>query len=73
MHTSKVWADFNGLFGELLCISHKETVLDESGQTLTLMPGMHLTAFMEDADENGKRNDLLASGTVEASPDLAAV
>ena len=30
---------------------------------------MLLTAFDEDADENGVRDDLVASGVVEPSPD----
>jgi hypothetical protein len=44
-----VRADFNGLFGDILCLSHKGTC--------------------EDADERGNRDDLLASGTVERSPE----
>ena len=65
----KVWADFNGVFGELLCLSHKDTALDENEQPVKLSSGMRLTAYMEDEDENGKRDDLLASGTVEPSPE----
>ncbi len=30
---------------------------------------MMLTAFDEDSDEHGQRDDLLATGTVEPSPD----
>jgi hypothetical protein len=33
-----------------------------------LASGMHLTAYDEDADEHGNRDDLVASGTVEPSP-----
>jgi hypothetical protein len=64
----KVWADFNGLFGELLCLSHGDTSTDEHGSKVALRAGMKLTAFTEDLDENGNRDDLTASGTVEASP-----
>jgi hypothetical protein len=63
----KVWADFNGLFGELLCLSHKDAVVDEIGQTVPLAAGMQVTAYMED-EEDGQRDDLIASGTVEPSP-----
>jgi hypothetical protein len=65
----RVRADFNGLFGDILCLSHKETCLDAEGEVVTLHEGMCVTAFDEDADEQGNRDDLLASGTVERSPE----
>jgi hypothetical protein len=64
----RVRADFNGLFGELLCLSHKDTSEDADGNLITLQAGMALTAFDEDADEHGNRDDLIASGIVEPSP-----
>lgn len=64
----RVRADFNGLFGELLCLSHKDTCEDENGNFVTLKAGMVLTAFDEDVDEHGSRDDLIASGVVERSP-----
>src|SRR5580704_924035 len=66
--TLRVRADFNGLFGELLCLSHKDTCEDVDGNLVTLRTGMVLTAFDEDADEHGNRDDLIASGIVEPSP-----
>jgi len=70
-YPKRVWADFNGLFrsGKILCLSHKNTSIDEDGNTVKLHRGMHLTAFMEDEDGDGKRDDLIASGIVEASPE----
>ena len=65
----RVQADFNGLFGDLLCLSHKDTCLDADGNTVTLQNGMTLTAFDEDSDEKGNPDDLVASGTVEPSPE----
>ena len=65
----KVRGDFNGLFGELLCLSHSDTCVDESGAPIQLRSGMVVTAFDEDADEHGVRDDLIATGTVEPSPD----
>lgn len=64
----KIWADFNGLFGPLLCLSHSKTAKDENGKEVTLRAGMKITAFMEDLDESGNRDDLLATGIVEKSP-----
>jgi hypothetical protein len=64
-----VRADFNGLFGNILCLSHGPTCKEQSGAEIPLSAGMILTAFDEDADENGNRDDLVATGTVEPSPD----
>lgn len=64
----RVRADFNGLFGELLCLSHKDTSEDADGNLVTLQAGMALTAFDEDTDVHGNRDELIASGIVEPSP-----
>ena len=64
-------ADFNGLFGDILCLSHNDTCLDETGAQVTLRAGMIVTAFDEDVEE-GKPDDLIATGTVEPSPDWLA-
>ncbi len=69
MKQIKVYADFNGLFGDVLCLSHEDTCKDEIGNEVSLNEGMTIIAFDMDADENGKRDDLIASGTVESSPD----
>jgi hypothetical protein len=65
----RVRADFNGLFGEILCLSHADTCEDEDGNIVQLRAGLVITAFDEDLDEHGNRDDLLASGTVEPSPE----
>jgi hypothetical protein len=63
-----VRADFNGLFGDLLCLSHGPTCIEQSGAEVTLFAGLLLTAFDEDASEHGNRDDLVATGAVEPSP-----
>ena len=68
-NSPKVYADFNGVFGELLCLSHGETCKDESGAEVHLRAGMIVTAFDQDADEQGVRDDLIATGVVEQSPE----
>ena len=65
----RLWADFNGLFGDLLCLSHGDSARDESGAQVELREGMAATAVMEDLDANGERDDLVASGLVERSPE----
>jgi hypothetical protein len=65
---SRLRADFNGLFGNILCLSHEDTCLDEEGDAVALRAGMSATAFDLDF-EDGKPDNLLASGTVEPSPE----
>ena len=69
MATLKLRADFNGLFGDVLCLSHGDSCVDAKGVTVQLCAGMAVIAFDEDADEKDQRNDLIASGIVEQSPD----
>lgn len=64
----RVRADFNGLFGDTLCLSHEDTCIDESGAVVRLHEGLILTAYDEDVDEHGKRDDLIARGKVAPSP-----
>lgn len=68
MHQYKVRADFHGLFADVLCLSHEDTCLDEKGAVIHLREGLILTAYDEDADEHGNRDDLIARGRVEPAP-----
>ena len=54
---------------EICLLPHKETSEDLHGNLVILREGMVLTAFDEDLDENGNRDDLIASGIVERSPE----
>jgi hypothetical protein len=67
--TARLRADFNGLFGDLLCLSHRDVGVDESGKEVILEPGMTVTAFDPDEDEHGGPGFLVATGTVVPSPD----
>jgi hypothetical protein len=68
MRLPKLHADFNGHFGYMLCLSHDDTCLEDQGRSIQLYSGMEAIAFNEDFDENGKRDDLIVTGTVERSP-----
>lgn len=68
MAPPRLRADFNGLFGDLLCLSHAGTCPDEHGAEVALHSGMRVTAYDADADAEGRRDDLIASGVVEPSP-----
>jgi hypothetical protein len=65
---NRLRADFNGLFGNILCLSHEDFCLDEEGAAVALRAGMNVTAFELDS-EDGKPDNLIASGTVEPSPE----
>ncbi len=56
VHPKRVRADFSGLFSEVLCLSHQDTCIDEDGEHVLLQEGMKLTAFDEDLDEHGNRD-----------------
>jgi hypothetical protein len=68
----EVWADFNGLFSQLLCLTHKDYCLDAAGNQVPMKAGMMVRAFMEDTDDDGAPDDLVATGVVERSPDWLA-
>ncbi|MFN7924487.1 MAG: hypothetical protein U0Q16_30580 [Bryobacteraceae bacterium] len=63
-----VRADFNGLFGDVLCLSHSDRCIDYSGQEVEFRTGMIVTAFEEDGDD-GEPDCLVATGVVEPSPE----
>lgn len=69
MDSPRLRADCNGLFEDLLCLSHQDTCEDELGHTVTLCSGMVATAYDEDTNDAGERDDLIASGVVEPSPE----
>jgi len=72
--TPDAWisTDFNGFLEPgLLCLSHEETAVDVSGRKVNLVEGMVVTAFDFDADENGRPDRILVTGTVERSPKYA--
>ena len=65
--------DFNGFLEPgLLCLAHSETAKDVSGREVRLYEGMVVTAFDLDSDDQGRPDRILATGTVERSPDFAA-
>ncbi len=61
--------DFNGLFGDLLCISHSDTATDDAGVTVALSEAMEVLAFEEDVDDDGSPAFLVARGLTVRSPD----
>jgi len=64
----KIRADFNGLFGDVLCLSHEETCFDETG-AVQLCDGLSITAYEDDPDIDGNPDVLIANGKVTRAPD----
>jgi hypothetical protein len=64
-------ADFNGLCGDLLCLSHGEPCRDASGSPVELSEGLRVIAFEDDSFEN-KPSYLVASGSIESAPEELA-
>ena len=60
--------DFNGLFGDLLCLSHSDVSTDDTGVAVPLSSGMDVVAFEEDI-EDGQACYLVARGRVVPSPE----
>ncbi|MGZ8180604.1 MAG: hypothetical protein ACXWT1_01455 [Methylobacter sp.] len=56
---------------DLLCLSHGESLRTADGRLIELRAGMSITAYDEDTDDDGNRDDIFASGIVEISPEFA--
>ena len=64
----RLLADFNGLFGDVLCLSHSDHAKDEFGNSVELFEGMKVLAYAEDSLPDDSPAFLVARGTVEVSP-----
>jgi hypothetical protein len=60
-------ADFNELFGDMLCISHSDTATDEHGAEVALERGMLVAAFEQAMGQNGEAAFLVARGSLVRS------
>ncbi|WP_426106842.1 hypothetical protein [Massilia sp. TSP1-1-2] len=66
MNSKKFCVDFNEMVeGNLVLFSADDTKRDTNGELVVLYEGMEVTVFMEDLDEIGNRDDLVASGRLE--------
>ena len=69
MDSPPVWADFNGLFGDVLCLTHEERAQGEDGSRIELREGMRILAFDLDANDEGKSDKIIATGIVARPPE----
>ncbi|AIL44315.1 hypothetical protein [Elizabethkingia anophelis] len=66
MKLARIQVDFNELIeNDLVLLSQQDIKLDYSGQEVLLFPGKEIDIYMDDTDENGAVDNLVASGTVE--------
>ena len=66
MSGSRLYVDFNELIDEdLVLLSQTDVTLDHQGNEVFLYPGKHVDIYMDDIDDNGIVDCLIASGAVE--------
>lgn len=70
--TLRLYADFNGLFGDVLCLSHDETCRTPGGEQVEVTEGAAAVALEPDSDADVNPMELFASGTIERAPDELA-
>ena len=66
MDNSRLYVDFNELIeNDLVLLSQQDIKLDYGGKEVLLFQGKQVDIYMDDRDENGFIDNLVASGTVE--------
>lgn len=68
----RLTTDFNGLFGDTLCLSHEETCHTPEGEHVVVTEGMSAVALEPDSDEHGNPMELFATGIIERAPEELA-
>ena len=63
--TLRLRADFNGLSGDLLCLSHAERCRTPDGKEVEVTEGALAIALEPDPDREGDPMELFATGTIE--------
>ncbi|EZH73442.1 hypothetical protein ATO12_16000 [Aquimarina atlantica] len=62
----KIYIDFNAMITcDLVLLSKTDFKKDADGNTIELKEGMNICVYMDDEDEFGKPDNLIACGTVE--------
>lgn len=59
----KLYVDFNEMIDDdLVLLSQNDTKLDFEGNEILLFEGLEIDIYMDDLDESGVKDDLIASG-----------
>jgi hypothetical protein len=66
----RLYADFNGCFGDILCLSYGDTCQTQDGDEVKLRKGMVVTACDENENYVGERDNLITTGVVARTPEF---
>lgn len=65
---SRIYVDFNEMVeDDLVLLSKYDEKKDRDDRLVRLYDGLHIAIYMDDTDEHGDRDDLIAEGIVEAN------
>ena len=66
MKASRLYVDFNELIAsDLVLLAQTDVKLDQQGNEVFLYAGKHVDIYMDDTDDEGLVDCLIASGVVE--------
>lgn len=69
MDRPRLYVDFNEMVEpDLVLLSQADQKVDSAGNTIALHEGLLVYVYMDDVDELGRADPLLAQGRVERSP-----
>lgn len=68
MHLPEIYVDFNEMLApDLVLLSAEDSKTATTGEQISLRAGLQVAVFMDDFDDEGNRDDLIAFGVVEAN------
>lgn len=63
MDKARIYVDFNEMVDyNTVLLSKNDTKIDSQGNEITFFEGMPVSIYMDDVDENGKVDNLIAEG-----------
>jgi hypothetical protein len=63
-----LYVDFNEMLeSNLVLLSAADTKVSSNGEVVSLCDGLEVTLYMDDTDEHGDPDNLVATGVVEAN------
>jgi hypothetical protein len=66
MKRPRIYVDFNEMLDrDLVLLSKTDVKNDSAGQPVTLVEGLRVYIYMEDLDDEGRVDNLIAEGVVE--------
>lgn len=69
MNKPRIYVDFNELVEpNLVLLSKEDERIASSGERILLFEGLLISVYMDDLDENGVVDNLIAEGVVERNP-----